>query len=56
METRAIEHGMWIAAPLERAWQAVIEPKQLEQRYAPPLGSPLMENLQADLVGRSLPY
>ena len=34
METIAIERSVWIAAPRERAWQAVTEPQHLDQWYA----------------------
>jgi uncharacterized protein YndB with AHSA1/START domain len=35
METLAIERNVWIRAPLQRVWQAITEPAQLEQWYAP---------------------
>jgi uncharacterized protein YndB with AHSA1/START domain len=31
----AIKHSVWIKTSPERAWQAVTQPKQLEQWYAP---------------------
>jgi uncharacterized protein YndB with AHSA1/START domain len=34
MEKVAVERGVWIAAPLERAWRAVTEPEQLDRWYA----------------------
>jgi uncharacterized protein YndB with AHSA1/START domain len=38
MEDIAVECSIWIAAPRERVWQAVTEPEQLAQWFAP--GSP----------------
>jgi uncharacterized protein YndB with AHSA1/START domain len=38
MEDIAVECSIWIAAPPERVWQAVTEPEQLAQWFAP--GSP----------------
>lgn len=38
MEDLVVECSIWIAAPPERVWQAVTEPEQLAQWYAP--GSP----------------
>ncbi|HET8911385.1 MAG TPA: SRPBCC domain-containing protein [Ktedonobacteraceae bacterium] len=35
MEKLAIERSIWIAAPRERVWQAVIDPMQIAQWFAP---------------------
>ena len=35
MEKLAIERSIWIAAPRERVWQAVIDPIQIAQWFAP---------------------
>ncbi len=35
METIAVERTIWINAPRERVWQAITDPKQLSQWYAP---------------------
>jgi uncharacterized protein YndB with AHSA1/START domain len=35
METLAVERSVLIDAPRERVWQAITEPAQLEQWYAP---------------------
>jgi uncharacterized protein YndB with AHSA1/START domain len=35
MEKVAVERSIWIAAPCERVWQALTQPQQLEQWYAP---------------------
>ena len=34
MEKATVERSIWIAAPRERAWRAITDPKQLEQWYA----------------------
>jgi uncharacterized protein YndB with AHSA1/START domain len=33
-QTLAVERSIWIAAPRERAWEAVTEPEHLDQWYA----------------------
>ncbi|MBI5670316.1 MAG: SRPBCC domain-containing protein [Chloroflexi bacterium] len=35
MEPIAIERSIWIAAPRERVWQALTDPDQVEQWFAP---------------------
>ena len=35
MEKIAIKRSIWIAAPRERVWQAVIDPEQIAQWFAP---------------------
>lgn len=35
METIAIERSIWISAPRERVWQAITDPGQVEQWFAP---------------------
>ncbi len=35
METIAIERSIWINAPRERVWQAITDPQQVEQWFAP---------------------
>ena len=35
MEQLTVERTIWIAAPRQRVWQAVTDPAQLEQWYAP---------------------
>ena len=35
MQKLAVERTIWIAAPPERVWQAVTDPKQLSQWFAP---------------------
>lgn len=35
METTAIERSVWINAPRERVWQAIIDPDQVEQWFSP---------------------
>lgn len=32
---RAVERSIWIAAPRERVWQALVEPTQIEQWFSP---------------------
>lgn len=34
-QTFAVERSIWIAAPLERVWQAVTDPVQIESWYSP---------------------
>ena len=34
-ETFGVERSIWIAAPIERVWQAVVDPAQLEQWFSP---------------------
>lgn len=34
-ETFAVERSIWIAAPLERVWQAISDPAQMEQWFSP---------------------
>lgn len=33
-QTMTVERSIWIAAPRERVWQAITQPRQLEQWYA----------------------
>lgn len=42
MEKLAIERSIWIAAPRERVWQAVTDPMQIAQWFAP--GTSLSQN------------
>ena len=35
MDTPAIERSIWIAASRERVWQAITDPKQLQQWFSP---------------------
>ncbi len=45
MEKIAIELSIWINAPRERVWQAVSNPKQLEQWFIPPsLGAQMKQD------------
>ncbi len=39
---KTIIRSIWIAAPRERVWQAVIDPAQLQQWFAP--GTPMSKN------------
>ena len=32
----SVERSIWIAAPRERVWQAVVEPEQVAQWFLPP--------------------
>lgn len=36
MENLELERNIWISAPHERVWQAITDPKQLEQWFLPP--------------------
>jgi len=42
MEKIAIKRSIWIAAPRERVWQAVTDPEQIAQWFAP--GTTLSQN------------
>jgi uncharacterized protein YndB with AHSA1/START domain len=35
MEQIVVQRSIWIAAPRERVWRAITDPRQLEQWYAP---------------------
>jgi uncharacterized protein YndB with AHSA1/START domain len=51
MEPLTVERSIWIAAPRERVWQAVVEPEQLAQWLLPPaLGAQLTRAADGTLL------